>query len=196
MKKYVSFMTLLFVLLSFSLFPSNILGQSSERPEKDVLRGPPSASENFLNLTPKQRSKLEELRKMNYEERREFLKNMQALRQEIRKLMQDPEANEKEIIELYGKISKLQSSQFSKFIQHRKERRKIFTPEQLEKLEKFKSRIGQRRDFMRGRFLARRGFARDGAFPHCGRRSLFRGRGRNFRGRPFMNRWQWWRYNN
>ncbi|NQT80845.1 MAG: Spy/CpxP family protein refolding chaperone [Candidatus Aminicenantes bacterium] len=192
MKRYVSVVTLILVFLCFCLFPSNARGQTSERPDKDVLRGF-AGSRNFLDLTPEQESKLGELRKMRMEKRREFQKNMVALQEEIRKLMKDPEANEKEIIGLYDKVAKLRSSQFSEFVQFRKEMKKIFTPEQLEKLEKLESRITQRRGAIRGGFLAQRGFARAGRFAHRGMMLGFERRGRNFRGRWFMNRWRRWR---
>ena len=186
MKRYVSVVTLILVFLCFCLFPSNARGQTSERPDKDVLRGF-AGSSNFLDLTPEQESKLGELRKMRMEKRREFQKNMVALQEEIRKLMKDPEANEKEIKELYDKVAKLRSNQFSEFVQFRKERKKIFTPEQLEKLEKLESRIAQRKGAIRGGFLAQRGFARAGRFCHRGMLLGLGRRGSNFRGRWFIN---------
>lgn len=197
MKRYVIFMPLILIFLAFCLSPSFVHGQKSENPEKVMSREDPRATENFLDLTPEQKSKLEEFRKMRQEERREFLRNMRKVRQELRELMRDPEANEKEIKGLYEKIAKLRSSHFTKFVQHRKERRKIFTPEQLEKLEKFKKSMAQRRNFRRARFLGQREFSRLSVFPRRGRLNFFWRRGRYFRGRPFMNRWrQWWRYVN
>jgi len=190
MKRCVMSMTLVLIFLSFIFSPSSLKGQESEKPEKTAYRGRPMAAENFLDLTPEQRSKLEEFRKMCQEERRELMDNMRAVREELRELMRDPEANEKKILGLYDQISKFRSSRFKKFVQHRKEMRKILTPEQLDKLEKFRNRIAQRRDLGRARFGGRRGFFRRGPFPqerfyHFGRR------GRNFRGWPFM--WRWWR---
>jgi len=73
-------------------------------------------------------------------------------------LMRDPEANEKKILGIYDKLAKFRSDRFMKSIQHRKEIKKILTPEQWEKLEKFKKRMAQRRS----RFRERRGFFRRG----------------------------------
>lgn len=193
MKRHFMLFSLIFVFLGFNLFPASVYGQKSETSEKEMFRDKPLASENSLDLTPEQTSKLRELRKIRQEERREFLDNMRKLRLELRELMRDPEANEKEIRGLYDKMSKLQADNFTKFVQRRRERRNIFSPEQLEKLEKIKNRIDKRRNLARARFFARRGFSRLGPFPRQGRINLFWRRGRDFRGRPFMNRWHLWR---
>lgn len=188
MKRYVMSMSLVLIFLSFSLSLSSLQGQESEKPENTISRDCPLASENFLDLTPEQRSKLKEFRKMRQEERRELLDNMRAVRKELRELMHDPEANEKKILGLYDQISKLRSSRFKKFVQHRKEIRKILTPEQIEKLERFKNRIAQMRNFGRARLWGRRGFFKRGPFPRDRSYHFWR-RGRNFRGWPFMWRW-------
>lgn len=190
MKRYVISISLMLVFLSFILSPSNLLGQESEKPEKKVFRGCPMAAENFLDLTDEQKSKLEEFRKTRQEEMKKLTDNMRAVRKELRELMRDPEANEKKILGLYDQISKFQSSRFKKFVQHRKEIKKILTPEQLEKLEKFRNRIAQRRNLGRARFGGRRGFFRHGPFPQ-GRFHHFGRRGGDFRGWSFM--WRWWR---
>jgi len=158
MKKYVLFMTLILFFLGSTLLPPNALGQEAKKPEKKVSRDYPRARGISLDLTAEQKSKLEEFRKKRKEERKESMENMRAVQKELRELMRDPEANEKKILGIYDQLSKLRSNRFKKFVQHRKEIKKILTPEQREKLEKFKKRMAQRR----GRFMGRRGFFRRG----------------------------------
>lgn len=158
MKRYVLFMTLILFFLSSTLFPPNAQGQEAKKPEKKVSRDYLRARGEFLALTPEQKSKLEEFRKKRQEERKESRENMRAVRKELRELMRDPEANEKKILGIYDQLSKLRSTRFKKFVQHRKEIKKILTPEQWEKLGKLKERIARRR----GRLMRRRGFFRRG----------------------------------
>jgi len=158
MKRYVLFMTLILFFLSFTIFPPSAQGQEAKKPEKKVSRDHRSGREDFLDLTPEQKSKLEEFRKKRQEERKESMKNMRAVRKELRELMRDPEANEKKILGIYDKLAKFRSDRFKKSVQHRKEIKKILTPEQWEKLEKLKKRMARRR----GRFMGQRGFFRRG----------------------------------
>jgi len=176
MKKHVVFVTLMAVVLSFILFPAAVQGQE-KKAEKEVSEGAPLPPMGFLDLSPEQKAKLEEFRKMRREERKEFLKNIEPLRQRLESLLRDPNSDAKEIDALIDQISKLQSTHFKKVVQQRREIRKIFTPEQLEKLEKFRS-------FARERFLGRRGFFQ-------GPRHSFWRRGVRFRGWLFRNWWRW-----
>ena len=158
MKRYILFMTLILFFLSFTIFPPNAQGQEAKKPEKKVFRDHLSDWGDFLGLTPEQKSKLEEFRKKRQEDRKESMENMRAVRKELRELMQDPEANEKKILGIHDQLAKLRSNRFEKFVQHRKEIKKILTSEQWEKLEKYKKRMAGRR----GRFTRRRGFFRCG----------------------------------
>jgi len=158
MKRYVLFMTLILFFLCFTISPPSAHSQEAKKPEKKVSRDFPSTWEEFLDLTPEQKSKLEEFRKKRQEERQESMKNMLAVRKELRELMRDPEANEKKILGIYDQLAKFRSDRFKMFFQHRKEIKKILTPEQWEKLEKLKKRMALRR----GRFMGRRGFFRPG----------------------------------
>ena len=190
MKRYI--MALLLVFLCFTLYPPGVLGQQSSRPEEVSAGDYPVDSENLLDLTPEQESKLKEFRKKRQEERREFQSKMREVRKKMAQMMRDPEANEKEIRGLYQEIAKLKSGHLTRVVGFKKEIKKILTPEQLEKLEKARKRITQRRSFERNRFLGRRGFFRGGRFGQMGRMRFFR-RGQHFRGRLFLNRWRRWR---
>jgi len=190
MKRYA--MAFILVFLCFSLFPSGLLGEESSRPEEVLTGDYPVDSENFLDLTPEQESKLKEFRKMRQEERREFQSKMREVRKKMARMMRDPEANEKAIQGLYQETAKLRSGHLAQVIMHKKEIKKILTPEQLEKLEKAKKRIAQRRSFQRNRFLGRGGFSRSGRFRQMDRVRFF-WRGRHFGGRLFLNNWRRWR---
>ena len=158
MKRYVLFMTLIIFFLGSAIFPPIAYGQEAKKPEKKIARDYPSSWEEYLDLTPEQKSKLEELRKKRQAEREESIKNIQAVRKELRELMRDPEANEKRILEIYDEQAKFRADRFKRSIQHRKEIKNILTPEQWEKLEKIKKRMVLRR----GRFMGRKGFFRRG----------------------------------
>ena len=158
MKRYVLFVTLILFFLSFTIFPPNALGQEAKKSEKKVSRDHLRERGEFLDLTPEQKTKLEEFRKKGQEERKASRENMRAVQKELRELMREPEANEKKILGIYDKLAKFRSDRFKKSVQNRKEIKKILTPEQWEKLEKFKKRMTQRRS----RFRGRRGFFRRG----------------------------------
>lgn len=187
MRKAVNFTALIVVFLSFSLLPVHIYCQSPEMPEKEVVGEHRPERGNFLDLTPEQRDKLKELRDAQREQNKALFEEMRKLRLEMRELMYEPEANEKEIKILYDKITSLRAEQFSRSLEQRKAIRKILTPEQLEKLEKFRSLMAQRRDLWKGRFLDRRGAMMRGVFPRAGR-GLFWRRFGHFR-YPVKHRW-------
>ena len=176
MKKQIIFLTLMAVALSFILFAPSLQGQE-KKAEKEVSKGSPLPPMGFLDLSPEQKAKLEEFRKMRQEERKKFLENIEPLGQKLEGLIRDPNSEAKEVDALIDQISKLRSTHLKRVIQQRRELRKIFTPEQLKKLEKF-------RGFARERFLGRRGF-------FLGPRHSFWRRGGRFRGWLFRNWWRW-----
>jgi Spy/CpxP family protein refolding chaperone len=190
MKKFNS-LTALVLFLSLTLFPSVIRGQVSDASEENVAVESPQASRDFLGLTPEQKEKLEEFRKSGREKSRAYFEEMRKVRLEMREMMKDAEANEKEILKLYDQMAKIRAEQFRHSLQRSKEFKKILTPEQLEKLESAKKRMGRRGNLQRGRFMGQRGFARRGNFSRGGRMHQSLRRGARFRGRPFMHRW--WR---
>ncbi len=189
MKKYES-LTVLVAFLSLTFLPSVVYGQASERPAKKACVESPRDARDFLGMTPEQKAKLEELRKLDREKRGAHFESMRKVRLEMREMMKDPEANENEILKLYGQMSTLRAEQFKNSLLGRKEYRKILTPEQLEKLEKFNKRLTRERRPQRGRFIRGRGFSRQGNFSRQGRMNFFR-RGARRGGGPFMRQWRW-----
>jgi Spy/CpxP family protein refolding chaperone len=136
-----------------------------------------------LNLTPEQKTKLEEFRKARQEESKAIFEQMRKMRTDLREMMKDPQANEKKIDGLIDEMSKLRADQMKRGLRNSQEMRKIFTPEQLEKMKDFRMRMG-RLGMGPGRGL------RPGRF-------FRRGMGQGWQQRPFfgdspMQRWNRW----
>lgn len=181
MRKYALLVTIACAFLIFTSFSASLFGQAEKKAAKEESKPyPPQRS--FLDLSAEQKSKLEEFRKIREEEMKQFQEKMRPLRQKLQTLLHDPDSDQKEINALIDQISSLRADHQKKVIAQRREMRKIFTPEQLEKLERF----GR---FAAARFLGRRGF---GMFFPMGRMGFFWGRGGPGRGFPFMmRRWRW-----
>lgn len=111
-----------------------------------------------LQLTPEQEKKLEEFRKARMEEAKAFREKMLKLHQDLRKLMTDPKADEKQINSLIDEISRLRADRLKAQFKNRKEWEKIFTPDQLKKLEEYRQDFRLRRSLMMGPGARRMGF--------------------------------------
>lgn len=159
----------------FACYPSLI----SAQPER-----PGSRMEEYLNLTPEQKTKLDEFRKARQEERRTFFDQMRKLRSEFRESMKTAQADEKKIDGLIDEMSKLRSVQLKNSLRNVREMKKIFTPDQLEKLDKIKDRMGARGGARFGRFGASGGW-----FQQDWRHRPYWGRGFDWRSRP--RHWRW-----
>ncbi len=141
-------------LFIFALIPLSSYSQPQERPGR---------SEALLDLTPEQKAKLEELRKAGAEERKAQFEKMRTLREDMRAAMKDPEANAAKINGLIDEMAKLRADQMKRGLARRLEMKKIFTPEQQEKLAKLRDRMDDRRGarfFRGGRGWARPGWQR------------------------------------
>ncbi len=132
MKRQTVIIGITVLLFSFALFSPGLFGQPDKRR---------AAREEWLNLTPEQKTRLEEFRKAGQEERRAFSEQMRKMQSGLRELMKDPEANEKKIDGIIDEMSKLRASHLKSGIKHRAEMKKIFTPEQLDKLKNFRARM-------------------------------------------------------
>lgn len=168
MRRNVMVITFIFVFLAFGFLPSLVFSQAQEKPGKEVKPAPVRPGEKFLELTAEQKAKLDELRKMQQEERREFMENMRAVRQDLDQLLRNPEADQKDIDAVIDKMAKLRASHLKKAIQHRREVRKIFTPEQLEKMARLRPGMGPGN--LAGMRALRGRFFRRGRFHHFWRR--------------------------
>ena len=148
-RSWISKLTL--ALFVFALIPLLGYGQPQDRPGR---------FERFLDLTPEQKTKLEEFRKSRAEERQAHFEKMRALREDMREAMKDPEANEAKLNGLIDEMSKLRADRMKSGLARARETRKILTPEQREKLARLRDRMADRRGarfFRRGRGWDRRG---------------------------------------
>lgn len=161
MKRYavVTSIIIFFVLSSFlpALSQENpAQGQTAQdqperRPGMRHPRGFFPELEKSLNITPEQKAKLDDFRKARREERKASFEQMSKLRTDLRELMKDPQANEKKIDGLIDEMSKFRASHMKSAIKSSLEMKKIFTPEQLEKMKDFRTRMGSRMGMRRGR---------------------------------------------
>lgn len=155
MKKYVITAFLVVSFVSLLLLPSLANAQPIKSQER---------VKEQLNLTPEQEAKLKEFREARMEDRKAFREKMTKLRDEFQALMKDPKADEKKIDGLIDEMAKLRASQFKAGIKQRNEWKKIFTPEQLEKMEKFKGRMMERGAMRPGRFMPHQRFGMQRGF--------------------------------
>ena len=117
-----------------------------------------------LNLTPEQKTKMQELRTKFREENASLIGAMVTKRIELQTLWLNPKADPKAIQDKDKELRDLQNQMREKAVQMRLEARKVLTPEQI-------SQMGQGRGFGPG---TRRGFG--GGFEHgCGRGPAFGG---------------------
>lgn len=192
MKRYGMAASLFAVFLIFILFPSSATTQPLRRPGR-MANDFPLFLKNVLNLTPEQEARLQEFRKARQEEMKAFQEKMKKMRSELRELMKDPKADEKKIDGLIDEMSKLRAMQFKSSVKQRKEIRKIFTPEQLEKMDKFKARLMDQRAMRKGQPFPQGRFLRQGRFFGPERFGGPWGRGYGFRGPSFRERMRrWW----
>ena len=88
-----------------------------------------------LNLTKEQQDRLVDLRKRQYEETKPLRDEMYQKRQEMRDLYTNPAADDATILARQKEVSALQQKMQEKMLQFKLEQRKVFTPEQLEKMK-------------------------------------------------------------
>jgi Spy/CpxP family protein refolding chaperone len=157
------FSKMVVALFVFALIPLLGYGQPQDRPGR---------FEQFLELTPEQKAKIEEFRKSGVEERQAHFEKMRKLREDMREAMKDPEANKGKINGLIDEMSRLRADRMKRGLARTREMKKIFTPEQQEKLAKLRDRMADRRGarfFRGGRGWERPGWQRR-PFSDFGRR--------------------------
>ena len=116
-------------------------------PAKPEPRGMGERLAEFLNLTPEQQTRLDEIRKARREEARAFREEMGKLRPQLREAMKDPKADEKKIDNLIDQLSQARASHFKSVVRSVREMEKVLTPEQLEKFRDARFRMGWRHGF-------------------------------------------------
>jgi len=146
--------------LAAVLIPVFVAAQEAQAPQPAGKKPPVKMGpRETLGLSPEQEKALETFRKARMDESRAFREEMMKLRGEMRELAQDPKANEAKINGLIDKIAQLRAEKAKAAFRNRAEVKKIFTPEQLEKMKSFRARLMDRPG-MAG--LGRMGFSRMG----------------------------------
>lgn len=97
-----------------------------------------------LGLTQEQEKRLEELRNLRREENRAFREEALRLRDELRELGRNPEANRKRIESLVDRMAGLRAQRTKAVLRSRIDRQRVFTPEQMEKLKAYRQGFGDR----------------------------------------------------
>ena len=112
-----------------------------------------------LGLTPDQVKALGEFRKARMNERLAFREEMGRFSGEMRALAGDPQANQAKIDKLIDQRARLRAEREKGVLRARADRDKIFTPEQREKINAFRSaRQGRMGSAARGRLTELRAF--------------------------------------
>ncbi len=120
--------------------------------------GPRAGFQKWLELTPEQEAKLKDMRAARQEMDKGFFEKLDKMRQDLRKAMQDPKADQKKIEGLVDEMHRAKAEQMKSHLKFRKEMEKILTPEQLDKFKNARERMG---NWHRGgRFMRRHPGAR------------------------------------
>lgn len=116
--------------------------QAQDVPEEPEQGLPPrmKAAEKFLDLSAEQKESLEKLRIAWREEQQSFREAMRAKGEELKELMKDREANAAKIEALRDGMFAMRLEQMKKSYEHRKTARRVFTADQLKKLDTLRTR--------------------------------------------------------
>jgi Spy/CpxP family protein refolding chaperone len=146
--------------------------QEKAHPRRDMVR-------DLLAISPEQEKKIQEFRQGRQKDGQAFRDEMAKMRGEMRDLMKDTKANAARIDGLIDQRSKLRADREKLAVRTRGEWEKIFTPEQLEKMKKY-----------RGAFMGRQGLAEGGRFG-LGRPGMGRFMGMRGMGMGARSAWGW-----
>ena len=137
-----------------------------EKAAKAPAPGPQARLKDFLKLTPEQEAKLKDFQKARQDENKAFAEQMKKLRGDMQTLRKDPKSDPAKFNGLIDQMFKLRADQAKAQFKAMKEREKIFTSEQLEKMKNARGMM------MRGRMAfgqgLRRGFGQGFAGPMGG----------------------------
>jgi len=180
MNKIKTVLVFTLVIFVMGLCVPSVFGQAPQRARRPMLQNPPRTNLDVLNLTDEQKDQLETLRENQRDSQKQFMDTTMNLRQKLQDLRQDPAANAVEIEKIQDTVFNLKIEQMKKTHLHQKEIKKIFTPEQLEKMAVARARFSLRG----GAALNRRAFQRSPLM----RRQPGRGQGQMFGTSRFSQR--------
>ncbi|MDD8020062.1 MAG: Spy/CpxP family protein refolding chaperone [Acidobacteriota bacterium] len=129
---------------------STVSAQAVQPPKAGRVSLCPQVLKDALQLTPEQERKFEEFRQARLAEARAHREKMVPMRDELKKLIADPGADEQKINDLIDQMSRLRADRMKALYKNRKAWEKIFTPEQLKKLEGYRQDFRLRREWQGG----------------------------------------------
>ncbi len=152
MKKFKTSTVLAFTLVIFvvSLCVPSIFGQVPQRGRRPMLQNQTRSQLHAPDLTDEQKEQLKNLRENQREIREQFMGKTKNLHLELNELKQDAVANAVKIEKIRDEIFNLRIEQMKNAYIQRKEIKKVFTPEQLEKMSAMKTKL------QRGRAMSNR----------------------------------------
>lgn len=183
MNKFKTVLVFTLVIFVVSLCVPSIFGQALRRGRRPMKQNQSRANLYVPDLTDEQKEQLKNLRENHMEIQKQFMDKTKNLRLELNELKQDVTANAAEIEKIQDELFNLRIDRMKNSYMHQKEIKKIFTPEQLEKMSAMRVRS------IRGRAGMNRGASRRGRFMRSG---MNRGRGGMFRHSRFSQRRMNW----
>jgi Spy/CpxP family protein refolding chaperone len=118
--------------------------QAQERPRLREM------AKDLFNITPEQEKQIQEFRDARMKDLKAFRDQMVKMRGEMRDLMKDSKANAAKIDGLIDGMSKLRADREKTAVRTLGEWEKIFTPEQLAKMKKYRRAFAGRPGFWGG----------------------------------------------
>ena len=109
-----------------------VYAQAADPAHKGMHSHESMASDKGFSLTPEQKAKFREMRRMFIRENAQLIGALVAKRLELRSLWTDPKSDPKAILDKEKELRTLQNQMKDKVIQAMLEARKILTPEQIE----------------------------------------------------------------
>jgi len=185
MNKFKTVLVFALVIFVVSLCVPTLFGQVPQRDRRPMLQNQPRVGLNVPDQTDEQKEQLKNLREKQREVQEQFMDKTENLYLELNKLRQDPAANAAEIEKIQDEIFNLRIEHMKTAYMHQKEIKKIFTPEQLEKMAVLRTRSSLRGSVPMNRRVLQRS--------PIMRRGLSRGRGQMSGHNRFSQRGNMWR---
>lgn len=140
MNKFKTVLAFTLVIFVVSLCVSSVSAQAPQRGRRSQLQNHPRAQLNILDLTDEQKEQLKNLRENQREVQKQFMDKTKNLRLKINELKQDAVTNAIEIEKIQDEIFNIRIELMKNAYMHQKEIKKMFTPEQLEKMSALRTR--------------------------------------------------------
>jgi Spy/CpxP family protein refolding chaperone len=139
------------VIFVVSLCVPTLFGQGTLRARQPMMQNQSQERLPALDLTDEQKEQIKNFREDQREMQQQFMEKAKNLNQKLNELKQDPAANAIEIEKIQDAKFNLRIEQMKNGYMHQKETRKVFTPEQLEKMSVIRQRASRGRAMMRKR---------------------------------------------